>query len=259
MSAGHMSDHAPFDQQPWACRCEWGEPGVRALAPADVIIVVDVLSFMTCVDVAVSRGAAILPHPWIHPHPWQAPEAIAFARAHQAELASKRGHGRYSLAPASFLDAPKGLRCVLPSPNGAQVTLAAARTGSAVLAGSLRNARAVAEAAQRLGHTFNLVPAGERWPDGSLRPALEDWLGAGAILRWLPGSRSPDAESAVAIFEHHGERLTEVLDRCGSGRELHARGHVRDTVIAGELDVSPCVPRFDGVAFVAYEMSPDSK
>jgi len=45
--------------------------------------------------------------------------------------------------------------------------------------------------------------------------------------------------------------LREVLDRCGSGRELHQRGHERDTVIAGELDVSTCVPRFDGVAFVA--------
>src|SRR6185295_15100060 len=77
-----------FDQQPSACRCEWGEPAATALAPADVII---------CVDVAVARGAAILPHPWIHPHPWQAHEAIAFAHAHQAELASKRRHGRYSL------------------------------------------------------------------------------------------------------------------------------------------------------------------
>lgn len=237
----------PFIQSAWACRCEWGEAGVSALAPADVIIVVDVLSFMTCVDIAVSRGAAILPHPWIHPHPWKAPDAIEFARAHQAELAGKRRHARYSLAPESYLDAPEGLRCVLPSPNGAQVTLAAAHTGSVVLAGSLRNARAVAE---RLGRTFNVIPAGERWADGSLRPALEDWLGAGAILRWLPGSRSAEAETAVAAFERHRDHLVDVLDRCGSGRELHERGHERDKVIAADLDVSSCVPRFDGVAFV---------
>jgi 2-phosphosulfolactate phosphatase len=120
-----------------------------------------------------------------------------------------------------------------------------------LLAGSLRNARAVAAAAQRLGTAFNVIPGGERWPDGSLRPALEDWLGAGAILRWLPGSRSPEAESAVALFERHRDTLVAVLDHCSSGRELDGRGHSRDKTIAGDLDVSACVPRFDGTAFVA--------
>jgi len=231
-----------FDQQPSACRCEWGEPAATALAPADVIIVVDVLSFMTCVDVAVARGAAILPHPWIHPHPWQAPEAIAFAHAHQAELASKRRHGRYSLAPESFLDAPEGLRCVLPSPNGAQVTLAAARTGAAVFGGCLRNARAVAEAAQRLGRTFNVIPAGERWPDGSLRPALEDWLGAGAIIAHLSGARSPEAELACHTFLHAQPELERYLTECGSARELCERGFPEDVALAAALNVSDCAP-----------------
>jgi 2-phosphosulfolactate phosphatase len=243
----------PFDQQTWACRCEWGAAAVAALAPADVTIVVDVFSFTTCVDVAVSRGAAILPHRWIHPHPWQAPEAIEFARAHGAELAGKRRHATYSLAPESYVNAPQGLRCVLPSPNGAEVTLAAALVAPVVLAGSLRNARAVAHAAQQIGQTFNVIPAGERWADGSLRPAIEDWLGAGAILRWLPGSRSPEADAAISTFEHLHDGLIETLDHCQSGRELHERGHDRDKFLAGDLDVSTCVPRFDGVAFVAYE------
>jgi 2-phosphosulfolactate phosphatase len=220
---------------------------VTALAPADVLIIVDVFSFTTCVDVAVSRGVAILPYAW------NDASAAEFARTHGAELAGKRRKFRYSLAPESYLDAPEGLRCVLPSPNGAQVTLAAAATGAAVLAGCLRNARAVAEAAQQIGSSFNVIPSGERWLDGSLRPALEDALGAGAILSRLPAHRSPEAEAAVALFERYSDRLVATLDQCGSGRELDGRGHPRDKFIAGELNVSSCVPRFDGLAFVAAD------
>ena len=235
----------PFTQEGFACRCEWGPDAVAALAPADVIIVVDVFSFTTCVDVAVSRGAAILPYAW------NDPSAADFARAQGAELAGKRRKTRYSLAPESYLDAPPGLRCVLPSPNGARVTLSAASSGAVVLAGCLRNARAVAVAAQQTGRTFNVIPSGERWLDGGLRPALEDAIGAGAVLAALPGTRSPEAEAMVAIFEACREALVETLDACGSGRELTGRGHLRDTLIAGDLDVSSFVPRFDGTAFVA--------
>lgn len=234
-----------FSQKAWACRCEWGPAACAALAPADVTIVVDVFSFTTCVDVAVSRGATILPFRW------NDESAVEFARAKSAELAGRRRQAKYSLAPESYLDAPAGLRCVLPSPNGATITLAAAEVASVILAGCLRNARAVAAAAAEMGISFNVIPAGERWRDGSLRPALEDWLGAGAILRWLPGDRSPEADSAIALFEHHHARLVETLDVCGSGRELDWRGHHQDKFIAGQLDVSDSVPRFDGGAFVA--------
>lgn len=237
----------PFGQGAAACRCEWGPVAATALAQADVVIVVDVFSFTTCVDVATSRGAAILPYAW------NDPTAGRFADDHHAELAGRRGRARYSLAPASYLSAPSGLRCVLPSPNGAQVTLQAAATATVVLAGCLRNARAVAAAAARVGSTFNVLPAGERWPDGSLRPALEDWVGAGAILRHLPGSRSPEAESAIALFERYAASLIDVLGSCGSGREMAARGHHNDKVLAGQLDVSECVPRLDGEAFTAIQ------
>jgi 2-phosphosulfolactate phosphatase len=237
--------NAPFNQQRWACRCEWGVQGVVALAPADVTIVVDVFSFTTCVDVAVSRQASILPFGW------NVEGAADFARAHGAELAGKRRHAQYSLAPESYLAVPAGLRCVLPSPNGAQVTLAAAERAPVLLAGCLRNAQAVAAAAQSLGKSFNVIPAGERWADGSLRPALEDWIGAGAILQSLGDDRSPEAAAAVALFERYRDTLVATLDQCGSGRELDARGHHQDRFIATAVDVSTSVPRFDGIAFVA--------
>jgi 2-phosphosulfolactate phosphatase len=235
----------PFSQDQAACRCEWGPVAVTALARADVTIVVDVFSFTTCVDVAASRGAVILPYPW------NDPSALEFAAAQQAELAGRRGKARYSLAPESYLDAPPGLRCVLPSPNGAQVTLHAAKALPVVFAGCLRNARAVAAAAARAGSSFNVVPAGERWNDGTLRPALEDWLGAGAILRHLPGTHSPESEAAVTVFERYREALIDVLARCASGREMEGRAHGKDKVIAGHLDVSDCAPRFDGQAYAA--------
>ena len=238
---------SPFDQREWACRSEWGAMAVAGLAPADVTIVVDVLSFTTCVDVAVSRGVAILPHAFTA---WDDPAPAAFAEAQGAELAGKRRHARYSLAPSSYLDAPPGLRCVLRSPNGAGLSLAAAQAGGTLLTGCLRNARAVANAALGIGQTFNVIPAGERWRGGTMRPSLEDAIGAGAVLRWLPGSRSPEAEWMIAVFDRFKGELPDTLDRCGSGRELAERGHKDDVVIAAALDVSDCVPKFDGVAFV---------
>jgi 2-phosphosulfolactate phosphatase len=234
----------PFDQSVASCRCEWGPGGLDALAPADVVVIVDVLSFSTCVDIATGRGAAVLPYAW------KDSSAAAFAARHGAELAGARGSSRYSLSPASFATAPAGLRCVLPSPNGAALALRAAATRSVVLAGSLRNAKAVADLAQRLGRTFNVCPAGEQWPDGSLRPAIEDWLGAGAILRHLPGTRSPEADAAVATFEQRQHALADVVARSASGRELIESGFPEDVDLATALDASRTAPKLDGLTFV---------
>lgn len=239
----------PFDQHDADCRCDWGVSGHASLAPADVVIVVDVLSFSTCVDVAVGRGAAILPFPW------KDASAAEFATIHGAEIAGTRGAGQYSLSPASFLNVPPGLRSVLPSPNGATVAVRAAQTGAAVLTGCLRNAAAVSAAAAGLGKTFKVCPVGERWPDGSLRVAVEDWLGAGAILRGLPGIKSAEAVAAIRVFESSQHATAAVLAASGSGRELILRGFESDVELAAQLDVSDHVPLLQNGAFVAQRMS----
>jgi 2-phosphosulfolactate phosphatase len=203
------------------------------------------LSFSTCIDIAVGRGATILPYPWNNP------AAREFAAAEHAELAGRRGVAGYSLSPVSFLDAPAGLRCVLPSPNGAMLALRAAETGAAVLAGCLRNAQAVAEAAQRLGSTFNVCPAAERWPDGSQRFSIEDWLGAGAILQLLPGTKSPEAAAAIAAFESGRHTLGKILSASGSGRELIEVGFAQDVELAAQFNVSGHVAKLEQRSFVA--------
>ncbi len=95
-----------------------------------------------------------------------------------------------------------------------------------------------------------VIPAGERWADGSLRPALEDLLGAGAIIRCLEGRRSPEAQVAEAAFEAFKDSLEAGLKSCGSGKELIERGYGRDVELAAELDSSDCAPILSNGAYV---------
>jgi 2-phosphosulfolactate phosphatase len=198
---------------------------------------VDVFSFTTCVDIATAKAAIV--YPFFDPNQ----DAAEFAHRLGAELAGKPGEigAQYILSPASLLEIPPGTRLVLPSPNGSALSTA---TGSLpTFAGCLRNASAVALAAQALGRPVTVIAAGERWPDGSLRPALEDWLGAGAIINRLEGWKSPEAEAAEAIFLGLKGRLLENLRRCSSGRELLERNRALDIELAAALDASHKAPR----------------
>ncbi len=247
-----MEEAAVLSQDEFDVRCEWGEEGVRRLAPfCKVIVIVDVLSFSTCVAVAVERGARV------YPYRFKDETAVAYAATLDALLAGNREGGGYSLSPASLRDIPAGARLVLPSPNGATLTLLAGNTP--VLAGSLRNATAVANAAMEFGGPIGVIAAGERWPDGLLRPALEDQLGAGAVIARLEGLKSPEARASEAAFMGaRQEGLRRVLLESVSGRELVERGWESDVGIAAELDATVVVPRLIDGAYRASRASPAS-
>ncbi len=173
--------------------------------------------------------------------------AAEFARQERAELARGRGEGGFSLSPQSFLSARDGARIVLPSPNGSALTKAC--RGPAVFAGCLRNAEAVAREAREVGPKVAVIPAGERWPDGGLRPSLEDLLGSGAILSHLAGRRSPEAEAAIGAFLRLRTELRAALGATWSGRELIGWGYEGDLDLAAKLDVSRRAPRLRNGAY----------
>jgi 2-phosphosulfolactate phosphatase len=141
----------------------------------------------------------------------------------------------------------EGARLVLPSPNGSTLSLATGEKPT--FAGCLRNAGAVARAAQRAGRRILVVPAGERWPDSSLRFAIEDLIGAGAIISKLEGTRSPEAQVAVSAFEAAREELYDTLAHSSSGKELIERGFSDDVRLASLLDCSHVAPMLVGGAY----------
>lgn len=228
---------------------EWGPSGARLLgARCDVLVVVDVLSFTTSLTVAAARGVTTWPFGTESHRDSRSTggSAEALAEAVGAQLAHGRSaSGGPTLSPASLLDLPAGSRLVLPSPNGSAIAHAAVADGITVVGACLRNAAAVARwlaaravSAPRVG----LVPAGERFGDGTLRPSYEDLLGAGTLLARLSdlgalGEVSPFTAAARAVAL---EPLP--LACCPSGVELVERGFARDVELAGQVDVDDVVP-----------------
>ncbi len=242
-------------QAAYTRRLDWGLSGALALVadarPGDVAVVVDVLSFTTTLTVAVERGVVV------HPYPWRAEDAAAYAAARGATLAAGRreglADGSVSLSPVSFAGVTGLERVVLPSPNGSAIAFALADAGVTVVGASLRNAPAVGRWLRaRPAARVCVVAAGERWPDGELRPAVEDLWGAGGVLAGLgEAGLSPEAAVAVAAFRAVEGRWDDALRHCASGRELVEDGFGADVDLAASYDVSGVVPVLTGDAFAA--------
>ncbi|WP_109505249.1 2-phosphosulfolactate phosphatase [Nocardioides speluncae] len=248
-----MSFDPAHTQREYAVRFDWGPTGAAATA-ADIAVVVDVLSFTTTLSVAVERGIEVLPFRW------RDDRAAAYAEEQGATLAVGRFEARsttagaeVSLSPASVAAAEGLKRLVLPSPNGSAISFGLADSGAIVLGASLRNRRAVAAYVATLAaESVTVIAAGERWPDGSLRPCVEDLWGAGAVLSALADlgvtGLSPEARVAEASYRAVESRLAEDLGACAGARELAEAGFADDVEVAAQLDVSHAVPLLvDGV------------
>ena len=209
----------PFDQSSYQVRLEWGADGLARLAPSDIVVVVDVLRFSSTVIQAVERGETV--------------PMDAAARA--------------------------------TSINGAVVAEAAAGTTAIVLLGGPRNAAAVAGAVMTVQHergartSIAVIACGERTadePGAPLRFAVEDLLGAGAIIDALSDlgidHSSPDAAVAGEAFRSLRGAMRHLLTASGSGRELDAADRRDEVLPAAAVDAASVVPVLRDGVFAAF-------
>lgn len=217
---------SPFDQSTYQVRLDWGTAGLARLAPADVVVIVDVLRFSSTIIDATAAGSRVV-----------AAETESWSR------------------------------------NGGAVA-AAAPSDAIVLVGGLRNASAVARAVQTIQErrqertSVAVIAAGEVDDAGALRFAVEDQLGAGAIVLALSDRgidhTAPDAAVAAEGFRALRGALRHMIGASGSGRELasgvpatariEAVGLVPTTVTdAAALDAVDVVPVLHDGAYVRFE------
>lgn len=236
------------------CNLVWGpSAAAHAAEDGDIIVIVDTLSFSTATAVAVACGGDVYPCGTYE-------EAEGIARVVGGQVAVARGdvpsQGRYSLSPLTLLDLEPGSWIVLRSVNGGICTKAAA-SGAAVFAGALVNAGAVASAVNALlrqepERRVSVVASGERDSasrDMPIRFAVEDSLGAGAIIVGVDCYKSPSARAAEAALDQMRGHLEWALSESVSGQELIEQGFADDVRFAAQLDTYRVVPVLHGDHF----------
>ena len=199
----------PFDQSTYQVRLEWGVAGLARLAPADIVVVVDVLRFSTTVIDAVERGDESPLDAGAH--------AVSINGAAVAEAAAR---------------------------GGALVLLAALRNASAVAAAVLAE-----QQGRGSRTSVAVIAAGEltgRDAAAAVRFAVEDQLGAGAIVDALGAlgidHTSPDAAVASESFRALRRAVKHLLTASGSGLELIETGRGDEVAHAAAVDAASIVP-----------------
>lgn len=210
---------APFDQHRYQVRLEWGAAGLARLAPADVVVVVDVLRFSTTVTDAVARGDSV----------------PLDASAHAV-----------SINGAAIAQAAVAM--------GATVLLGCLRNATAVAGAVLDEQRRRGDRT-----SIAVIAAGEltgREPGAPLRFAIEDQFGAGAVVDALGAlgidHTSPDAAAAAEAFRGLRGALRHLLTASGSGQELLGRDAREEVLDAAAVDAASAVPVLRDGVFVAY-------
>lgn len=208
-----------FDQSRYQVRLDWGADGLDRLAPADIVVVVDVLRFSTTVTDAVARGESA------------ALDAAAYA---------------VSLNGAAVAD--------LAADTGAVVLLGCLRNATAVAVAVLAEQGRRGERT-----SVSIIAAGElagREEGAPMRVSVEDLLGAGAVVDALAAlgidHTSPEAAAACEAFRGLKGAVRHLLTASGSGQELIEREQRDEVLNAAEIDAVDVVPVLRDRVFTAF-------
>lgn len=239
-----------FNQAPFQCRLDWGLRGMKEAAKRkDIIILVDVLSFSSIVTTAIHYGAYVYPFE-------KNSDPNRFRRIVGAELIYSRADGSRTGRPSFSLNSLNksisNKRFVLPSTNGSTCAKLCGKV-PALLIGCFLNAKEVAKVAKKIQvktkSNITVIACGERWRKNKekdsrdeLRPCIEDYLGAGAILSFLRGSKSPESIVCLNAFNGSKSKLRALIYESSSGRELRQLGFNEDVHYCSKLNYLRDVP-----------------
>lgn len=255
-----MDEKAAYSQEPFLLRLDWGDVAAEtAAARGDIVVIVDTLEFSTAVTVAISNGAKIYPAKDEETGKKIA-ERVGAELAHEDKKKAIKEHG-FSLSPNMMTKAKRDQRIVLPSPNGAFDSKNAVDAHH-LFVGTFVNVSAIASAVRKVletePHPCTVIACGELLQhDHQFRPAIEDYLAAGAILDsiGMHHALSPEARVCEAAWRQLKHEWCNIIKDSGSARKIIQDGFPEDVDYACSFDKHDVVPIFREDHFEALETS----
>ncbi len=190
--------------------CCWGfKLEENVISSYDVCIIVDVLSFSTSLDL----------------------------------LLQSKEPAKTIVGASQLLGGISPKKLIIPSPVGLPQRLKLYK--KPVLAGCLRNARAVARMAFQLGNSVLVIPMGDKISNEEFKTCSEDFIAAGAIISYMKGSRSPESKAAQDIYNTSKNDISAMVKLSISARQMMLKGFATEVDAACQFNKSKHVPLLD--------------
>ncbi|MCD6593609.1 2-phosphosulfolactate phosphatase [Candidatus Bathyarchaeota archaeon] len=239
-----------------------GRDASRAAKRGDVTVIVDALRSSSTIITALSNGArGIIPARTLK-------EAIQLSERHpEALLAGERNMVKpptfhMGNSPLEYArNVVLGRTIILTTTDGTKAIKLASKGARAVLIGAFLNASSVARAsydlALKMKADISLIAVGKK---GNF--ALEDFLGAGFIIRRLPNvqklidSALMDDSALWAYYsaEIAEKNLKEVIYQGEHAKKLRAFGLYKDVEFCSRVDIFNSVPILEKSILVEYRI-----